>query len=87
MVGRPRLYEREIFIWRDMDRDTEMSLQRQTVSYHWRYDHGENQGGASTYIDMTVNAEGEVEVSSASSQPYYPATSDGFAALLETCLR
>ncbi|WP_030186385.1 hypothetical protein [Streptomyces sp. NRRL S-813] len=85
--GSPRLYEREIFIWRDMDRDTEMSLQRETVCYHWRYDHGEDGGGASTYIEMTVNAEGNVELSSAPPYSYYPATPDGFTALLEECLR
>lgn len=59
----PRLYEREVWLWRNMHRDTEMDLQKETISYHWRYDHGEGQGGASTYIDMTVNAQGNVQLS------------------------
>lgn len=85
--GSPRLYEREIWLWRDMDRDTEMTRQRETICYFWRYDHGEGQGGASTYIEMTVNAEGNVEVSSAPPYSYFPATSEGFAALLDVCLK
>jgi hypothetical protein len=85
--GSARLYEREVWLWRNMDRDTEMSLQRETLCYHWRYDHGEDQGGASTYIEMTVNAEGNVEVSSAPPYSYFPATPEGFSALLEACLR
>ncbi|GAA4630096.1 hypothetical protein GCM10023196_054040 [Actinoallomurus vinaceus] len=81
--GSPRLYEREVWIWEDIDRDTEMTLRKETVGYHWRYDHGEDQGGASTYIEMTVNAEGNVELTSAPPYSYFPATPEGFSALLE----
>lgn len=80
--GSPRLYEREIWHWRDMDRDTEMTLRRETICYHWRYDHGEGEGGASTYVEMTVNAEGNAEVSSGGAGPF-PATAEGFTALFE----
>jgi hypothetical protein len=71
--GAPRLYERE-----DPSRQ---SSTKETICYHWRYDHGENQGGPSTYVEMTVSAEGNVQLSSGPS--YFPATAEGFSALLE----
>jgi hypothetical protein len=72
--GAPRLYERE-----DPSRQ---SSTKETIGYHWRYDHGENQGGSSTYVEMTVSAEGNVQLSSGSTS-YFPATAEGFSALLE----
>ncbi|KAJ5380942.1 uncharacterized protein N7496_003370 [Penicillium cataractarum] len=72
--GAPRLYERK-----DL---SGQSSTKETPCYHWRYDHGENQGGPSTYVEMTVSAEGIVQLSSGD-RSYFLATAEGFSALLE----
>ncbi|KAJ3492952.1 hypothetical protein NLG97_g5038 [Lecanicillium saksenae] len=74
MVGSPRLYERD-------DPSGQYTI-KETPGYRWRYDHGENQAGPSTFIEMTVSVEGDVQLSSGSTS-YFPATPEGFAALLE----